>query len=55
VRIGDREGLRSLHYLPVRDLAGVASWLVAICKRSFVWRDIRFGLTRDGRIVPRQA
>lgn len=55
VRIGDREGLRSLHWLPVRDLAGVASWLVAICKRSFVWRDIRFGLTRDGRIVPRQA
>ncbi len=55
VRIGDREGLRSLHWLPVRDLVGVASWLVAICKRSFVWRDIRFGLTRDGRIVPRQA
>ena len=55
VRIGDREGLRYLHWLPVRDLASMASWVVAICKRSFVWRDLRFGLTRDGRIVPRQA
>lgn len=55
VRIGDREGLRNLHWLPVRDLASMASWVVAIYKRSFVWRDLRFGLTRDGRIVPRQA
>lgn len=55
VRIGDREGVRNLHWLPLRDVAGIASWVVAICKRSFVWRDIRFGLTRDGRIVPRQA
>ena len=55
VRIGDREGLRNLYWLPLRDLAGMASWVVALCKRSFVWRDIRFGLTRDGRIVPRQA
>jgi len=55
LRIGDREGLRYLHWLPLRDVAGLVSWIVAICKRSFVWRDIRFGLTRDGRIVPRQA
>lgn len=53
-RIGDREGPRYLAWLPVRDVAGLASWLVAFFKRSFVWRDMRFGLTRDGRIVPRR-
>jgi ceramide glucosyltransferase len=52
-RIGDRDGLRFLAWLPVRDLAGIGSWLAAFCKRTFVWRHIRFGLTRDGRIVPR--
>jgi ceramide glucosyltransferase len=55
LRIGDREGLKSLVWLPLRDLAGLGSWLVAIRKRTFVWRDNRFGLTRDGRIVPREA
>lgn len=52
--IGDREGPRMLGWLPLRDLTGLASWFVAFCKRTFVWRDIRFGLTRDGRIVPRE-
>jgi ceramide glucosyltransferase len=54
-RIADREGLRYLAWIPARDLAGLGSWLMAICKRTFVWRDFRFELTRDGRIVPRQA
>jgi ceramide glucosyltransferase len=52
--IGDREGLRLLGWLPLRDLAGIGSWFTALFKRSFVWRDLRFGLTRDGRIVPRE-
>jgi ceramide glucosyltransferase len=52
--IGDREGPRALAWLPVRDLAGIGSWFVAYFKRTFVWRHIRFGLTRDGRIVPRE-
>lgn len=53
--IGDRDGMRMLPWLPVRDVAGLGSWLVALCKRTFVWRDLRFGLTRDGRIVPREV
>jgi ceramide glucosyltransferase len=52
-RIGDAAGPRYLAWLPLRDLAGMGSWLVAIFKRTFVWRDLRFGLTRDGRVVPR--
>jgi ceramide glucosyltransferase len=53
--LGDREGLRSLPWLPLRDLAGLVSWLLVLRKRSFVWRGLEFGLTRDGRIVPRTA
>jgi ceramide glucosyltransferase len=53
--IGDDEGLRSLGWMVVRDLAGLLSWLVALTKRSFVWRGEEFQLTGDGRIVPRRA
>jgi ceramide glucosyltransferase len=53
-RIGDREGLAGLFWLPLRDVVGLGAWLTALFKRSFVWRDVRFGLTRDGRIVPRR-
>jgi ceramide glucosyltransferase len=51
----DREGLRALWLLPVRDLLALASWYVALTRRSFVWRGNTFGLTREGRIVPRTA
>jgi ceramide glucosyltransferase len=53
--IGDREGLRSLALLPVRDLAGLATWVLALTRRRFVWRGVELGLTRDGRIVPRET
>ncbi len=50
----DREGLRALWILPLRDLLALASWCIALAKRSFVWRGHRFGLTAEGRIVPRE-
>ena len=53
--IGDHEGLRSLEWMVVRDLAALLSWIVALTKKTFVWRGEEFGLTRDGRIVPRRA
>ena len=53
--LNDREGLRALWLLPLRDLLALASWYLALTRRSFVWRGNRFGLTRDGRIVPRTA
>jgi len=49
----DREGLRALWLLPLRDLLALASWCIALAKRSFVWRGHRFRLTHEGRIVPR--
>jgi ceramide glucosyltransferase len=55
VFLKDRAGLRALWLLPLRDLLALASWYLALTRRSFVWRGNRFGLTRDGRIVPRTA
>jgi ceramide glucosyltransferase len=45
--------VRELALLPLRDLAGLLSWITAIGKRSFVWRGHEFRLTREGRIAPR--
>jgi len=49
--IGDREGLRSLGLLPLRDLTGLVTWMLALTRQRVVWRGVRFGLTREGRIV----
>lgn len=51
--LGDREGLKALWLLPLRDLLALASWYIALTRRTFVWRGHRFGLTKNGRIVPR--
>jgi ceramide glucosyltransferase len=47
----DREGLASLWMLPFRDLAALASWALALTKRTTIWRGTTFRLTRDGRLV----
>lgn len=54
-RIGDREGLRSLWLLPLRDVMGLVSWALAFTQRTVVWRGAEFVLTRNGRLVPREA
>lgn len=51
----DREGLRALWLLPLRDILALATWYIALTRRTFVWRGHRFGLTKDGRIVPRDG
>ena len=53
--LDDREGLRALWLLPLRDLLALASWYIALTRRSFVWRGHKFGLTRNGRIVARDG
>jgi ceramide glucosyltransferase len=53
--LGDREGLRSLGLLPLRDVAALISWLLAYTKRTTVWRGAQFTLTRDGRLIAREA
>jgi ceramide glucosyltransferase len=47
----DREGVRALPLLPFRDVAGLASWMLAFVRRTTTWRGTEFALTRDGRLV----
>jgi len=47
----DREGIRCLALLPLRDIAGLISWFLAYTKRTTVWRGAQFILTSDGRLV----
>jgi ceramide glucosyltransferase len=51
----DRATLRALWLLPLRDLAGLLFWVLAIGKRTFMWRGYEFELARGGRIVPRRS
>ena len=51
----DHEGVRALWLLPIRDLFALVSWYIALTRRSFVWRGHKFGLTKEGRIVPRDV
>ena len=47
----DREGLRNLLWLPLRDVAALATWLAALRSRSVTWRGSEYSLTADGRMV----
>ena len=51
----DREGLRSLYLLPLRDVAALVSFVLAYTKRTTVWRGAHFILTRDGRLLAEQG
>lgn len=47
----DEEGPRGLWLLPIRDMAALGSWLLAFTKRTTVWRDSKFVLTKNGRLI----
>ncbi|HET6513788.1 MAG TPA: bacteriohopanetetrol glucosamine biosynthesis glycosyltransferase HpnI [Thermodesulfovibrionales bacterium] len=47
----DREGLKSLALLPLRDLAAMVSWVLAFIKKTVIWRGSEFVLTRNGRLL----
>jgi len=51
----DREGLKSLWLLIPHDLLALASWFLSYTKKTTVWRNAQFTLTRDGRIVAREG
>lgn len=52
--LGDGHGLRRILLLPLRDLAGAASWVLAFTRPIVVWRGAQFVLTRDGRMQPKE-
>ena len=51
--LGDRQSLKSLVHLPLRDIAALVSWFLSFAKRTVRWRDTEFILTRDGRLKPK--
>ena len=51
----DREGLRSLALLPLRDLTSVISWLLAFTKKTVSWRGAELMLGHDGRLTSKEA
>jgi ceramide glucosyltransferase len=51
----DRETLRHLPWLPVRDLLEFVAFFQALGRRRFVWRGVELGLSRHGRILPPEA
>ncbi len=52
--LGDRDGLRSLALLPLRDMAGLVSWARALTKRTLTWRTSKLTLARGGRLEKRE-
>jgi hypothetical protein len=43
--LGDYEGLRTLWLLPVRDLAGAATWAASFLQRKVYWKGRVFVLS----------
>ena len=51
----DREGLKSLALLPLRDVAALVSWVLAFTKKTVIWRGSKLILTRRGRLAKRES
>lgn len=49
----DREGMRNLWLLPLRDVIALVSWALAYTQPGTRWRGQKFTLTRDGRLISR--
>jgi len=47
----DREGLKSLALLPLRDMAALVSWFLALTRKTVIWRGSKMTVTRDGRLA----
>ena len=51
----DREGLKSLALLPLRDIAALVSWVLAFTKKTVIWRGAKLILTQDGRLARQES
>ena len=49
--LNDREAIRALALLPLRDMVGLVTWAMALRRKRVVWRGTEFILMRDGRMV----
>ena len=46
----DREGVRSLAFLPLRDMLAFVSWFLAFVKKTVIWRGTELTLTHRGQV-----
>jgi ceramide glucosyltransferase len=53
--LNDREGLKSLLLLPLRDVVGLVSLILALMKKTTVRRDKVFTLTKGGRMISQEV
>jgi ceramide glucosyltransferase len=44
----DREGLKSLDLLSVRDMAALVSWILTLTRKTIIWRGSKMTVTRGG-------
>ena len=51
----DREGLKSLALLPLRDIAALVSWVLAFTKKTVIWRGSKLILTQGGRLARQES
>jgi ceramide glucosyltransferase len=51
---GGRGGIRSIAFLPLRDVIAFMSWFLAFVKKTVIWRGKEFTLTRKGLIATRE-
>ena len=51
--LDDREGLRSIYLLPLRDILGLIFWMLAFTQRTVLWRGVEYKLTKNGKMVRR--
>jgi ceramide glucosyltransferase len=49
--VGDRESLRLCWLYPLRDLMGFIVWCGSFTGREIVWRNERYRLVADGKMV----
>ena len=49
--VGDRESLRLCWLYPLRDLMGFIVWCCSFTGREIVWRNQRYRLVADGKMV----
>lgn len=50
--LGDREGRGAIWLLPLRDVLGLVSFVLAYTRRTVIWRGRKFILTLHGRLEP---
>lgn len=52
--LGDREGLRGLALLPLRDVVALVTWFLAFTKKTVSWRGAELILEKNGRLAYRE-